>query len=282
MNFSQMSLDYERIAIAIRYLEAHVERQPSLTDVAAAAHMSEYHFQRLFSRWVGISPKRFLQFLTKEHAKAHLGASHSVLEATFESGLSSPGRLHDLFVQCEAVTPGEFKRQGEGLEIRYGIHPTPFGEALIAVSGRGITNLFFLNGADSKAPEQLQRSWPRATLCCDTETTGIYIRQVFDWKHSNPEQPLHILLKGTNFQIKVWEALMRIPSGKIVAYEDIARAVGMPQATRAVAGAIARNPVAYVIPCHRVIRKTGVMGGYRWGSERKKALLFREYARATG
>jgi AraC family transcriptional regulator of adaptative response/methylated-DNA-[protein]-cysteine methyltransferase len=273
-DFEQLSRDYQTVEKAITYLEDHVEEQPNLKDVAESVHLSEYHFQRLFSRWVGISPKRFLQYLTKERAKEMLGESVSVLEAAYAAGLSSPGRLHDLFVNCEAVTPGDYKSQGEDLEIAYGFHASPFGECLLALTGRGICDLIFVSeGNREEALKALKKRWASAALHEDPQRTGPVVAQVFDRLTGGEAKPLSLHLRGTNFQIKVWEALLNIPSGTVVSYEDIAVSIGMPSAARAVSNAVARNPIPVIIPCHRVIRKAGAYGGYRWGTARKKALL---------
>ena len=273
-DFEQLSRDYQTVEKAITYLEDHVEEQPNLKDVAESVHLSEYHFQRLFSRWVGISPKRFLQYLTKERAKEMLGESVSVLEAAYAAGLSSPGRLHDLFVNCEAVTPGDYKSQGEDLEIAYGFHASPFGECLLALTGRGICDLIFVSeGNREEALKALKKRWASAALHEDPQRTGPVVAQVFDRLTGGEAKPLSLHLRGTNFQIKVWEALLSIPSGTVVSYEDIAVSIGMPSAARAVSNAVARNPMPVIIPCHRVIRKAGAYGGYRWGTARKKALL---------
>ena len=273
-DFEQLSRDYQTVEKAITYLEDHVEEQPNLKDVAESVHLSEYHFQRLFSRWVGISPKRFLQYLTKERAKEMLGGSVSVLEAAYAAGLSSPGRLHDLFVNCEAVTPGDYKSQGEDLEIAYGFHASPFGECLLALTGRGICDLIFVSeGNREEALKALKKRWARAALHEDPQRTGPVVAQVFDRLTGGEAKPLSLHLRGTNFQIKVWEALLNIPSGTVVSYEDIAVSIGMPSAARAVSNAVARNPIPVIVPCHRVIRKAGAYGGYRWGTARKKALL---------
>jgi AraC family transcriptional regulator of adaptative response/methylated-DNA-[protein]-cysteine methyltransferase len=273
-DFEQLSRDYQTVEKAITYLEDHVEEQPNLKDVAESVHLSEYHFQRLFSRWVGISPKRFLQYLTKERAKEMLGESVSVLEAAYAAGLSSPGRLHDLFVNCEAVTPGDYKSQGEDLEIAYGFHASPFGECLLALTGRGICDLIFVSeGNREEALKALKKRWASAALHEDPQRTGPVVAQVFDRLTGGEAKPLSLHLRGTNFQIKVWEALLNIPSGTVVSYEDIAVSIGMPSAARAVSNAVARNPMPVIIPCHRVIRKAGAYGGYRWGTARKKALL---------
>jgi len=280
MSLVQAADDYYRIEKALQFLENNFGRQPELKEIADAACLSEYHFQRLFSRWVGISPKRFLQFLTKEYAKQLLRESRNLLDATFDSGLSSPGRLHDLFVTCEAVTPGEFKSRGEGLVIRYGIHPSPFGECLLAKTERGICNLMFLTEGRASAVSWLQRQWNRATLQEDERGTASLVRQIFEPAANGKPLPLHLVLRGTNFQIKVWEALIQIPAGAVVSYEDLAGMLGKPGAVRAVANAVAHNPVSYIIPCHRVIRKMGLAHEYRWGSARKKAILGWEAARA--
>jgi AraC family transcriptional regulator of adaptative response/methylated-DNA-[protein]-cysteine methyltransferase len=282
-DFEQLSRDYRTVEQAIQYLEEHSKQQPNLKDVAESVHLSEYHFQRLFTRWVGISPKRFLQYLTKERAKALLQESESVLEATYEAGLSSPGRLHDLFVTCEAVTPGDYKAQGEDLEIVYGFHATPFGDCLLAATDKGICDLIFVRGEDrDQAMAALHKRWAKANLSEDRERTRPFVTRIFTWISGGEARPLSVHLRGTNFQIKVWEALMRIPSGTVVSYEDIALSIGMPKAARAVSNAVARNPIPVIIPCHRVIRKMGAFGGYRWGRARKRALLGWEAAHSEG
>lgn len=280
--FHQLSLDYQRIEQAIIFLEKNFYHQPTLKEIADSVYVSEYHFQRLFSSWVGISPKRFLQYLTKEYAKRLLKESRNVLDVSFETGLSSPGRLHDLFVNCEAVTPGEFKDQGEGLRIEYGIHPTPFGDILLATTARGICWLSFVK---KEGPEQeiqnLQKSWPKGELCENASETQKLANRVFaiSYNGSSKPQSFNLFLKGTNFQIKVWEALLKIPAGQVVSYEDVAAYIGKPKAVRAVANAVGRNPIPFIIPCHRVIRKIGEFGGYAGGTARKKALLGWEAAR---
>jgi AraC family transcriptional regulator, regulatory protein of adaptative response / methylated-DNA-[protein]-cysteine methyltransferase len=280
-DFVQEAEDYQRVEQALLYLEQNFRRQPELGEIAAHIGLSEYHFQRLFTRWAGISPKRFLQYLTKEYAARLLAGSTSVLEASLEAGLSGPGRLHDLFVTCEAVTPGEYKQMGAGLEIRYGFHPSPFGICLLAATRRGVCHLAFA-GPDGKeaALQELHQHWPGAVLVEDLPGTHPFVRLVFNPLHpAEHEQPLRLLLKGTNFQIKVWEALLRIPSGSVVSYEGLATALGAPSSARALAGAVARNPLPVIIPCHRVIRKLGEPGGYRYGMARKLALLGREFSK---
>lgn len=272
----QSAEDYKVVAKAICYLDEHFRRQPELAEVAAHVGLSEFYFQRLFSRWVGISPKRFVQFLTKEYAKEALERSQSLLDASLDAGLSGPGRLHDLFINTEAVTPGEYKAAGAGLTIRYGIHPTPFGDALLSVTDKGICGLNFVNtGAEAELAEQ-QRRWSAARFVYDGQETGKLINQIF--APETEPVPLHLYIRGTNWQIKVWEALLRLPVGARVTYGDVARSVCTVKASRAVGNAVGSNPIGYLIPCHRVVRQTGRVHGYRWGSERKQALLAWEAA----
>jgi AraC family transcriptional regulator of adaptative response/methylated-DNA-[protein]-cysteine methyltransferase len=274
--------DYERIAQAIRFIEQNYRRQPSLEEVAKSVYLSEFHFQRLFRRWVGISPKRFLQFLTVEHAKRRLEECRSVLDATYDAGLSSPGRLHDLFVTLEAVTPGEYKARGAGLEIAWGVHETPFGAALLATTGRGLCGLSFVDdGGAAAAVDELRERWSSAAVGEDPRATEPLARRIFA-SDGDDGQPIPLFVQGTNHQVRVWEALLRVPAGAMVSYEQLAAAAGKPDAVRAVAGAVARNQIGYVIPCHRVIRKLGAFGGYRWGTERKLAILGWEAARSLG
>jgi AraC family transcriptional regulator of adaptative response/methylated-DNA-[protein]-cysteine methyltransferase len=263
--------DAERVERAIRFLDTHYREQPSLDEVASAVGLSPYHFQRVFKRWAGVTPKRFLQFLTVEHAKAALAEGRSTLEASWDAGLSGPGRLHDLFVAVEAVTPGEFKDNGCGLTIRYGFANSPFGTALIALTDRGICGMAFTEEAESQgALDTLERRWRGARWQRDDEAAGNTASTIFtDREHSR----LTLQLNGTNFQIKVWEALLRIPPGTLVSYGDVARGIGHPDALRAVGTAVGQNPIAYLIPCHRVIRSTGAFGNYRWGAARKKAMV---------
>jgi len=269
-----MSTDYSRVEKAINYLEENFQGQPNLQELADHLNMSSFHFQRLFKRWAGISPKRFLQFLTIEHAKEVLDENRSVLDATYDSGLSSPGRLHDLFVTIDAITPGEYKTRGMGLEIIYGIHLTPFGECLLAVTERGICGLNFINGETWKeAVASLQSQWEGAILKEDIKETKPLAGKIFATNPPDDQFSARLFLKGSNFQIKVWAALLRIPFGSVCSYGDIAAYLGQPTAARAVGNAVAANPVAYMIPCHRVIRKIGVFGDYSHGSGRKKAMI---------
>lgn len=278
-DFRQSSLDYQTIEKALLYLDANRTRQPELSDVAGAVGLSEYHFQRLFTRWAGISPKRFLQFVTRESARDLLDRSENLLDTTFQLGLSSPGRLHDLFVTTEAVTPGEYKTRGAGLTIRYGLYPTPFGKCLLGLTDRGICHLGFVTTSEGDALDELVSYWRQATFVEDHAATAPLVSSIFALGQE-PRLPLHVLLRGTNFQLKVWEALLRIPPGRVSNYEEIAAQIGAPNASRAVGSAVARNPVPVLIPCHRVIRKLGDFGQYRYGAARKKALLGWEFARA--
>ena len=277
----ERSQDYRLIEQAIRFIESNAARQPELDEVAAAVGMSEFHFQRTFTRWAGISPKRFLQFLTKENAKGLLAQSENLLDTTHRVGLSSLGRLHDLFVATEAVTPGEYKTRGAGVTIRYGIHPTPFGKCLIAATGRGICHLSFVESGEGSAIDNLVANWTQAQMIEDHKATAPLAARIFpdhaaDARHNAPGQPINLHLRGTNFQIKVWEALLNIPTGAVTTYEHIAAQIGNPNALRAVGSAVGHNPIAFLIPCHRVIRKAGEFGNYRYGSARKKAILARE------
>lgn len=272
--------DYRRIRAAIEYLEEHARSQPLLDEVAAHVGLSKYHFQRLFRRWAGVSPKQFLRVLTVDHAKDLLRAGAPVLTTTFETGLSSPGRLHDLFVALEAMTPGEYASLGDSLEIAWGVHPSPFGECLIGATSRGICRLRFLDAADDPEAD-LAAEWPGAQLRQAPRRTSSYARQVFEPGES-PRQTLPLLVRGTNFQVKVWRALLEIPQGSATTYGELAAAVGEPGAARAVGTACGANRIAWIIPCHRVLRGSGALGGYAWGLHRKRAMLAWEGARAAG
>lgn len=277
-----MSNDYRQIEKAIRFLEQHAREQPSLDEIAKHVELSPFYLQRLFKRWAWVSPKRFLQFLTVAHAKQLLHDSASVLEAAYQVGMSGPGRLHDLFVNVDAVTPGEFKRQGQGVEICYAFQQTPFGECLIAETVRGLCHLAFVD-AETKdsALVVLQKSWPLAELKEDPQTGQEAIEQIFSPVTKTEQEPIRLFLKGTNFQLKVWEALLKIPEGTVVSYGELAKTVGCTNAQRAVGSAVGQNPVAYLIPCHRVLRADGEIGGYRWGISRKRAILAKESARRS-
>lgn len=274
------SHDYARVERAIRFIADNRLDQPGLDEVAEAMGLSPFHAQRVFTRWVGISPKRLLGLFTVEHAKSLLRDAGSVLDTTFEVGLSGPSRLHDLFVTFEAMTPGEYKAMGSGLVLCWGVHPTPFGEAVIAVTERGIACLAFLGEGDGELEERVEEfreAWPLSRLVRDQAATAPWIARCFP---SRPgEEPLPLLLKGTPFQIQVWRALLQIPDGVTVTYGGIARAIGRPGAVRAVGTACGVNQLAFLIPCHRVVRDSGALGGYRWGLARKQAMLAWESAR---
>ena len=271
--------DYSRITQAIEYLENNFLAQPTLEDIAKLLHLSPFYTQRLFKRWAGISPKRFVQYLTLQHAQKLLAESHSVLDAALDSGLSGTSRLHDLFVNIEAVTPAEYKRMGEGLKIDYGYHPTPFGECLLAKTERGICGLWFTDTLGREATlAELADKWPGAILTENEAETAPLAQRVFAAENDEDvKQPLNLLIRGTNFQLQVWKALLRIPAGTVCSYGDIAEMIDRPNAVRAVGSAVGKNALAWLIPCHRVIRKDGSTESYRWGKLRKKAILVREW-----
>ena len=273
-NHSQQSEDYRRIEKAIQFIEDNFKSQPPLDKIAESVHLSKYHFDRLFKRWAGISPIQFLQFLTLDYSKQKMIESKSLLEAALDAGLSGPSRLHDLFVTFEAMTPGDFKKQGAGLKVSYGFCESPFGECLLATTKRGICYLGFVEAEKRSATlHQLFQTWSGAEFA---ETpTGIcsIVNEIFKKAPRKRSHPFNLQIRGTNFQINVWKALLNIPRGCVVSYQDIAAYVGRPTAFRAVANAVAINPVAYLIPCHRVIAKSGKIHHYRWGSARKKALI---------
>ena len=274
------SEDYHRIARAIAFMRQHHLNQPNLVTVAQHIGLSEYHFQRLFTQWAGISPKRFLQYLTVEYAKSKITQTKSLLDLTLDVRLSSPGRLHDLFVNLEAMSPGEFKAGGAGLQIRYGIHDTPFGTSVIATTARGICNLYFLETTDEQtAAQRLRLAWKNAEIIRDEQATQSLRDRIFNLETLSEQKPLTLLVKGTNFQIQVWRALLKLPFGAIATYQTIAQLVARPTAARAVGNAIGNNPIGYLIPCHRVIRESGELGGYGWGVERKTVMLGWEASR---
>ena len=271
--------DYARIADAIRFIASQVARQPTLDEIAAHVHLSPFHFQRLFSRWAGVTPKRYLQVLTLERAKALLQESRPLLEVADTLGLSSGSRLYDHFVQLEAVTPGEYKQRGAGLVIDHGVHDTPFGQAFVALTPRGVCNFSFLDDQAPEAPlTALAQRWPAAELREAPSRTQGVIHTMFDGSKT-PDRPLSLHVSGTNFQISVWRALLQIPPAKVVSYAQVASAVGNPKAARAVGLAVGANPVALLIPCHRFIQQNGRLGGYHWGETRKQAIHAWEAAR---
>ena len=272
--------DYQLVEQAIGFLDRNARRQPELREIAASVGLSEFHFQRLFQRWAGISPKRFLQFQTAQEAKRVLQETGDLLDASFNAGLSGPGRLHDLIVNVEAVTPGEYKRKGEGLAISWGVHASPYGDCLLGLTPRGVCALEFLQPeTEGEALARLRSLWENAQLVHAPQLTAPVAARIFG-PHTQRQAPLAVLVKGTNFQIKVWEALLRIPAGRLATYGALAQGLGQPGAARAVGSAIAANPIAYLIPCHRVIRNTGAFGDYRWGVLRKRVLVSAELAQA--
>ncbi len=266
LDYVDNSEDYNRVARAIAFIQQNHLVQPNLTTVAQHIGLSDSHFQRLFTQWAGISPKRFLQYLNIEYAKSKISQSKSLLDLTLDLGLSSSGRLHDLFVNLEAMSPGEFKAGGAGLQIRYGIHDTPFGKALIATTLRGICHLQF--DGDEQA---LRSEWVNADIVLDPQTTQPLCNLIFNPGSYN--ERLTVWVKGTNFQVQVWRALLTIPFGEMTTYQRLAEQIGRPTAARAVGNAVGKNFIGYLIPCHRVIRESGELGGYRWGVERKTAIL---------
>ncbi len=275
-DIAQNARDYARIEAAILYLEEHFRDQPSLDDVAREAGLSCHHFQRMFRRWAGISPKRFGQFLTLDYAKAQLEAAASVLDTAYDAGLSGPSRLHDLFVTYEAMSPGAFKQGGNGVKISYGVHPSPFGPCFIGQTERGICALGFADDHRSDAQAvraEFECRWPAARFHENRATTEPVVARIFDGRRATATEPLRLALCGTNFQLKVWEALLRIPPGRITSYHALAQALGLPRSARAVGGAVAANPISYLIPCHRVIRRSGVISNYEWGRSRKRVML---------
>lgn len=279
MTVSGNEQHYAVVARAIAFIRANAGRQPELAEIAAAAKLSEFHLQRLFSAWAGLSPKRFLQYLTKEHARRALQDSAGVLDAALDAGLSGPGRLHDLMVSCEALTPGEIRARGDGVDMRHGFAATPLGDALFGWTPRGLCHLAFCDDDRPARLAVLREAWPAARFHGDEEGARLLAARVF------PATPtpgkLHLLLRGTNFQIKVWEALLKIPPASLVSYGQLAARLGRPTAARAVGSAVAANAIAYLIPCHRVIREDGESSNYRWGVERKLALRAWELGRSA-
>ena len=271
--------DYRRMARAIRFLSEHYAEQPKLDEAAGAAGLSPFHFQRVFSRYVGVSPKSFVGHLTLDHAKESLDRGASVLEAALDAGLSGPSRLHDLSLKIESMTPGEYAKGGADLAIDYGFHDSPFGIALIMATGKGVCGLGFGDeGEEAKLFDDMKRRWPRASYRENSARTGAILKRIFGGKEGS-EISLHLL--GTPWQIQVWRALLAIPEGKLTSYGAVAEQVGSPRAARAVGAAVGRNPISYLIPCHRVLGCDGKLTGYHWGETRKRAMLALEAARAS-
>lgn len=282
----ETNINYQRIEQAIQYLEKNFQSQPELDEVAEKVHLSPFHFQRIFTEWAGISPKRFLQFLTVDFLKEKLKESKNLVEAAEAAGLSSQSRVYDLFTTLEAVTPHEYKLKGSGIRIEYGIHETQFGNCLIGVTDRGICWLSFLStDEDPKFElEKMKEHWNNSIFHEDKHLTRSFIDKIFHTTmlNSQSEGKLHLFVKGTNFQVKVWEALLKLPMGSVLTYQDIATSIANPKAMQAVGSAVGSNHIAYLIPCHRVIRKDGILGEYRWSSTRKKSIIGWEMAKASG
>jgi AraC family transcriptional regulator of adaptative response/methylated-DNA-[protein]-cysteine methyltransferase len=266
--------DYERVRRIVAFISERWREQPSIEVIAAHLGLSATHVHHLFRRWCGLTPKAFLQALTLDHAKGLLADAASVLDATYEVGLSGPGRLHDLFVTHEAMTPGDYKAQGAGLTMRFGFHPSPFGEAILVATERGLAGLGFVDEGDRAAAlADMRRRWPRADYSEDAAATAPLARRIFDPLTWSAEQPLRVVMIGTDFEVRVWQTLLRIPLGKATTYSDIAARLGKPSAARAVGAAVGRNPISFVVPCHRVIGRSGALTGYHWGLTRKQAIL---------
>jgi AraC family transcriptional regulator of adaptative response/methylated-DNA-[protein]-cysteine methyltransferase len=281
---TQAELNYQRIAKAIAYLEKNFQRQPELDEVAEQVHVSPFHFQRLFTEWAGISPKRFLQYLTVDFLKSKLKETTTVVEAAEAAGLSSQSRVYDLFTTLEAVTPQEYKQRG-GITIQYGFTETHFGTALIGISERGICWLSFIqtDGDAIASLEEMKTHWHNSVFRENKELIEEYVAKIFPSptaKQGRAEGKIHLFIKGTNFQIKVWEALLRLPVGNVTTYQAIATKIGNPKGLQAVGSAVGANHIAYLIPCHRVIRKDGILGEYRWGAVRKKSIIGWEMAKS--
>ena len=276
--------DYDRIEAAIRFLARHRRRQPELADLAAHIGLSQSHLHRLFSRWAGVTPKRFLEFLTVQHAKKLLDNAETVLAAAYGSGLTGPGRLHDHFVTVEAVTPGEYRSRGAGLTIRFGTGESPFGPVFVAWTERGVCRVGFVTDGDVSAEKDaLRRAWGRASLEGDEWTATALVRSIFAAPFEAERRPLTVHVRGTNFQLAVWRALLRVPPGQVVTYGRLAEEVCSAQAARATGNAVGKNPIAFLIPCHRVIRAGGITGNYAGGVTRKRCMLAWEASRhSTG
>lgn len=262
-------INYERIKSSMEYIVANANKQPKIEDIAKHVHLSEFHFQRIFKEWAGVSPKKFLQFITLNELKKNIESSSNLAELSETVGLSSPSRIYDLFVNIESITPNEYKTKGKGIDISYGIHNTTFGACLIANTSRGICTLEFIDKDASLAIQLFKEKWLNASIQEDTATTAPLINSIF----GNDKKTVKALFYGTQFQIKVWEALIKIPYGKLTSYSSIAQLIGKPKASRAVGSAIGKNNLAILIPCHRVIQQLGGLGGYKWGEERKLSII---------
>jgi AraC family transcriptional regulator of adaptative response/methylated-DNA-[protein]-cysteine methyltransferase len=272
--------DYETVCRAIAFISQHWRGHPSIEEMAEAVSVTPDELHHLFRRWAGLTPKDFMQAVTLDNAKRMLRESGSILDAAYDAGLSGPGRLHDLFVTHEAMSPGEWKKGGAGTTLRYGFHPSPFGVAVIIATERGLAGLAFADeGEEQAALADMQRRWPLATYIEDFAITGALARRVFEASQWRVDQPLRVVLIGTDFEVRVWETLLKIPMGKATSYSDVARKIEAPKASRAVGAAVGKNPISFVVPCHRVLGKSGALTGYHWGMTRKRAMLGWETAR---
>ena len=274
MPLAEAAADYDVVRRAIGHIRGHWREQPEIETIADAAGVTPTELHHLFRRWAGITPKAFLQALTLDGARRLLRDSASVLDATYEVGLSGPGRLHDLFVTHEAMSPGEWKSGGEGLTVRFGFHPSPFGSALVMATDRGLAGLAFADPGDEQAAlDDMKSRWPKATYVEDSARTAAVARRIFDPAQWSRERPLRVVLIGTDFEVRVWEALLEIPMGRLATYSGIAGKLAAPKAARAVGTAVGKNPLSFVVPCHRVVGKSGDLTGYHWGLTRKRAML---------
>ena len=266
--------DYDIVRRAIAHIRENWREQPAIETIAEAAGVTPTELHHLFRRWAGLSPKAFLQALTLDRARALLRQSASVLDVAFEVGLSGPGRLHDLFVTHEAMSSGEWKSGGEGLTLHYGFHSSPFGAALVMATRRGLAGVAFADaGEERSAFADMQRRWPKASYVEDAAGTALLARRIFDPKLWRAEAPLQVVLIGTDFEVRVWEALLKVPMGRLTTYSDLAAKVCSAKAARAVGAAVGKNPIAFVVPCHRVVGRSGSLTGYHWGLTRKRAML---------
>jgi len=274
MPLAVAAADYEVVRRAIGHIRGHWREQPEIEAIAEAASVTPTELHHLFRRWAGLTPKAFLQALTLDGARKLLRDSASVLDATYEVGLSGPGRLHDLFVTHEAMSPGEWKAGGEGLAMQFGFHPSPFGSALVMATERGLAGLAFADhGEEAATLADMKRRWPKAAYVEDSARTAALAKRIFDPSQWQQEQPLRVVLIGTDWEVRVWDALLQIPMGRVNTYSGIAQKVCTPNAARAVGAAVGKNPIAFVVPCHRVIGKSGDLTGYHWGVTRKRAML---------
>jgi AraC family transcriptional regulator, regulatory protein of adaptative response / methylated-DNA-[protein]-cysteine methyltransferase len=278
----EATADYALVKRAIAFISTRWRDQPSIDTIAEHVGLSPSHFQHLFKRWAGLTPKAFLQAITMDHARERLRDSASVLDAAYDVGLSGPGRLHDLFVTHEAMTPGDYRRRGEGLALTYGFHPSPFGEAIAVTTPRGLAGLGFVDdGNRAAALADMQKRWPRAAFVANQAATAPLARRAFDPQQWRRDRPLRVVMIGTDFEMRVWETLLSLPIGAATTYSDIARHIGRPTAARAVGAAVGRNPISFVVPCHRVLGRSGALTGYHWGLARKQAIIGWEAGRVA-